>query len=655
MLEGPARLELRDNVLKEGDAYVALNDEPWLSFASPALFPRTGFVELVYSAGESTVPVRPILRFWFGPERYRDHIMPAPLNGVGTWIGRVPRGFTEVSISPTNCSGRFEFLVSEPIRAPWRSLLRRLSLSPKRVFFALAAGWVGLEDEAALNWRWALGKSPRENAKERANRWGSPSRQSTVFEETSRFVIIVDLPLASASEIDKTCKSIERQSCSNKRVYFLGQPVDPKAIECWASWKNRPGFDATSVESAEGFVMRLVAGDILADNALSSIAAHFSRHPAHQLAYGDEIRRDAGEASPVFKPGWSPTLQKFTRYLGRAAAFRADALSHVGNWASVKAEDLVDLIASRLARDEVGAVRLPLLECAAPSSSLEFRRTEAVYQGPPPSVSIVLPTRDKADLLRPCLQSLFEVTRYPNFDVVLVDNDSVEPRTHSLMLEMREVHDRLTIIKIPGKFNFSALSNAGAAACLGDYLLFLNNDTQVIAPEWIERLLFFATRPDIGAVGAKLLYPNRKVQHAGVLLGMGGVAGHFGAGLDEQAPGWMGRNLAPHEVSAVTGACLMVARAKFDAVGRFDEVNLPVDLNDVDLCLRLAARGWRTICNSEVVLIHRQSASRGGGLRLQQVYASERRYFSERWRAVIRDDPFFHPNLSLYSSTESLP
>ncbi|WP_457799137.1 glycosyltransferase family 2 protein [Methylocystis sp. S23] len=128
---------------------------------------------------------------------------------------------------------------------------------------------------------------------------------------------------------------------------------------------------------------------------------------------------------------------------------------------------------------------------------------------------------------------------------------------------------------------------------------------------------------------------------------MGGVAGHFGAGLDESEPGWWGRNLAPHEVSAVTGACLMVARSKFEAVDRFDEIHLPVDLNDVDLCLRLAERGWRTICHSQVVLIHHQSASRGGGLRLQQVYERERRFFRERWRAVIRDDPYFHPGLSL--------
>jgi GT2 family glycosyltransferase len=220
---------------------------------------------------------------------------------------------------------------------------------------------------------------------------------------------------------------------------------------------------------------------------------------------------------------------------------------------------------------------------------------------------------------------------------------------------MQKADKRLKVLRQAGAFNFSALSNAGAAACTGEYLVFLNNDTQIVTPDWIERLLYFAMDPDVGAVGAKLLYPNGRIQHVGVALGMGGVAGHFGAGLDRDAAGWLCRNLVPHEVSAVTGACMMVARGKFEAAGRFDAENLPVDLNDVDLCLRLGSHGWRTICHSQVVLIHRQSASRGGAFRLQQVYEKERSYFLDQWRAVIRDDPYFHPSLSLYAYEEMLP
>ncbi len=168
-------------------------------------------------------------------------------------------------------------------------------------------------------------------------------------------------------------------------------------------------------------------------------------------------------------------------------------------------------------------------------------------------------------------------------------------------------------------------------------------------------MLEFASRPDVGAVGAKLLFPDLRVQHVGVALGMGGVAGHFGADLHQNDPGWRGVNLYPHEVAAVTGACLMVERRKFEAVGGFDEINLPIELNDIDLCLRLAENGWRSICDSRAALVHHQSASRGGAtFRLQKTYAAERAYFIDKWRATIRNDPYFHPALSLYAHTPAL-
>ena len=184
-------------------------------------------MKLVYAAGERSAPVRPLLRFWLGPEGYCDHIMPAaPLEGIATWIGRIPRGVTEVWISPVNRPGPFEFVVSEPARAPWRTLFCRLTRSPKRAFFALAAGWVGLEAEAALNWRWALGKSCR-NDTGYATLRDATSRQPAVNEPTVRFVIGVDVRGASAREIDETCQSIKRQYFSNWRVCFLGQPRRP--------------------------------------------------------------------------------------------------------------------------------------------------------------------------------------------------------------------------------------------------------------------------------------------------------------------------------------------------------------------------------------------------------------------------------------------
>jgi GT2 family glycosyltransferase len=185
--------------------------------------------------------------------------------------------------------------------------------------------------------------------------------------------------------------------------------------------------------------------------------------------------------------------------------------------------------------------------------------------------------------------------------------------------------------------------------------VFLNDDTSVRSADWLTRLSLAAARPEIGAVGAKLLYPDGLVQHSGVSLGIGETAGHFGAGAPEADPGWAGHHSVLHEVSAVTGACLAVERRRFDAVGGFDSANLPIELNDVDLCLRLSEKGWKTICLSETSLFHEESASRGGAkFRLLKVHKKERMHFVGRWRRLIRDDPFFHPAFSLFRRQEAL-
>jgi O-antigen biosynthesis protein len=185
--------------------------------------------------------------------------------------------------------------------------------------------------------------------------------------------------------------------------------------------------------------------------------------------------------------------------------------------------------------------------------------------------------------------------------------------------------------------------------------VFLNNDTVVLTDDWLEELAAQAVDPNAGAIGARLLFPDGRVQHAGVVVGIGQDAGHFGALVPEEVPSWLDRNDHLHEVSAVTAACMAVERGKFAAVGGFDAVNLPIELNDIDLCLRLAERGWQARYAPQVRLIHKQSATRGTTMLLpMSVHVKERRYFRERWRAVIRDDPFFHPALSLYSLQLSL-
>jgi GT2 family glycosyltransferase len=212
-----------------------------------------------------------------------------------------------------------------------------------------------------------------------------------------------------------------------------------------------------------------------------------------------------------------------------------------------------------------------------------------------------------------------------------------------------EQDPRILVEKHPGSFNYAGICNGAAARTTAEILVFLNNDTQILSEDWLKHLVAHALLPEVGAVGAKLLFPDGRIQHVGVVIGLGNSAGHFGAPAADASAGWLSRHQIPHEVSAVTGACLAVERHKFEAIGGFDAEHLPIELNDIDFCLRLRERGWATRIDPQVRLLHKESASRGGAtFRRLNVYAAQRRWFQERWLDVIRDDPHFHPGLSLY-------
>jgi GT2 family glycosyltransferase len=272
---------------------------------------------------------------------------------------------------------------------------------------------------------------------------------------------------------------------------------------------------------------------------------------------------------------------------------------------------------------------------------------------PWPSVSVIVPTRDRAKLLADCLRGLRERTDYPSFDVVIVDNGTAEPDALALLRDIETVPG-FRVLRCPGPFNYSTLCNQGADASQGEVLVLLNNDIVMQDRDWLRPLVRWAVRPEVGAVGAKLLFPRGGIEHAGVVLGLSGLAMHPYRGLPRDHPGYLDRLRVPHEVSAVTAACLAVQRSKFEAIGGLDAVHLPVELNDTDLCLRLAERGWVTIWTPESLLEHVQSASRGRQFRPFEVYGDQRRYFAQRWSHVIRDDPYFHPALSLFAHRVSL-
>jgi O-antigen biosynthesis protein len=270
-----------------------------------------------------------------------------------------------------------------------------------------------------------------------------------------------------------------------------------------------------------------------------------------------------------------------------------------------------------------------------------------------PTVGVVIPTRDHAELLAECIRGLEQTTDYPRLEIVIVDNGSTAKDALALLRDLR-TRSRFIVLERPGPFNFSALSNDGAAATQAPMLLFLNNDIAMLKSDWLKPLVRWAMRPEVGVVGAKLLFPNRRIQHAGVVVGFGGIAGHLYRRSPSDHAGYRDRLAVPHEVAAVTGACVAIERAKFEMVGGFDAENVAVDLSDIDLCLRIGERGLTNIWTPESVLIHRQSASRGIDADPFSTYRRERTYFVKRWLEVIRDDPYFHPALSLFDHQVAL-
>jgi GT2 family glycosyltransferase len=257
-----------------------------------------------------------------------------------------------------------------------------------------------------------------------------------------------------------------------------------------------------------------------------------------------------------------------------------------------------------------------------------------------PTVSIIIPFRDQAALTVSCLQSLGDAPGYEIGEIVLVDNGSSEPETRELRRRL-ELRPSTRVIDYPGAFNWAAINNAAAATCHSDMLLFLNNDIEATSPGWLRALVEQGQRPEVGAVGARLMYPDGKLQHAGVVLGLGGIASHLFIGMPKGNRGYFAWDKVVRGYSAVTAACMLVRRTVFEELGGFDET-FAVGFNDVDFCIRLGRAGYRVLYTPHAQLTHYESVSRG----LSGFY-DDYQEFLNRWTEVLREgDPYYNPNLS---------
>jgi GT2 family glycosyltransferase len=437
------------------------------------------------------------------------------------------------------------------------------------------------------------------------------------------------------------------------------------------------------------FIALLDHDDVLSQDALFENALVINRKPDVDVVYSDEDKIDEfGQRSlPYFKPDWAPESLLARNYISHLGVYRRSLVEDVGGFRSgFEGSQDYDLLlrvtertervehiprvlyhwrvhsgSSAAVRDQKGysheaglaALREAIDRRGEPGTIVDDDLPAGLYTvryeiRRPGKVSIIIPTRDHGTDVDLCLRSIFERSTYSNVEVVLLDNGSRDPESLRIFHEWSSRDpERVRIVPYDVPFNFSLVNNYAARQSTGEYLLFLNNDTEVVTPDWIEGMLEQAQRPAIGAVGAKLLYPDDTVQHAGVIVGLGGVAGHSHKHFKADAPGYFYTLQTVNNVSAVTGACAMIRREVFEEVGGFDE-ELAIAFNDVDLCLRIRAAGYRNVYLPHVVLYHHESKSRGyeDTPEKQARFLREQQVMHERWKTDILPDPYYNINLT---------
>lgn len=406
------------------------------------------------------------------------------------------------------------------------------------------------------------------------------------------------------------------------------------------------------------WLILLGPGDQLSEHALYWFANEARWHPDAVMIYTDDDEVEAGRrCRPRFKPDWSLTHLRATDYIGRAVALNARAVAEAGGLLPQNlAGDTWELLlrVGERARDKVRHIPAVLLHRDAEQEKLArplCRRIRFDLPAIPPLVSIIIPTRDAVGLLRRCVESLLEKTTYPRFEIVVVDNGSRDPAALDYLAEIA-ARPGIRVLGFDQPFNYSAINNFAVREACGDVVCLLNNDTEVISPDWLEEMVGHLLQDKVGVVGAKLYYPDGRVQHAGDVVGAGGCANHLHSFIGRDDPGYCNRAIVAQELSAMTAACMVTWRDLYLQLGGLNERWLPVAFNDVDYCLRVRKAGHRVVFTPHAELFHHESVSRGKERGWRKALRSWRevRYMRWKWRQELRRDPFYNPNFTHFRS-----
>lgn len=444
------------------------------------------------------------------------------------------------------------------------------------------------------------------------------------------------------------------------------------------------------------YLVLLDHDDVIPPHALYMVALYINRRPDARMFYSDEDKlNEAGRrTTPYFKSDWNPQMfltQNMFSHLGvfetalvrEAGGFRKgyegsqdydlalrcveiagdERVVHIphvlyhwrivpGSTAGSGSEKPYALVAAMRAVEDHLARRKVEATVEHPYESLGTLRVRYGLRREP-LVSIIIPTRDGLKLTKQCIESVLSKTLYGAYEIIIVDNGSVKPETLAWFEEIGQ-KEGIRVIRDDSPFNFSALNNRAVREAKGEFVCLLNNDIEVISPDWLNEMVGIAVQPGTGAVGACLWYPNDTLQHGGVLIGLGGVAGHMHHLMPRGHFGYFGRGVAVQNLTAVTAACLVVRKSVYEEVGGLNE-QLAVAFNDVDFCLRLVKAGYRNVWTPHAELYHHESATRGSDMDADkyQRFVGEVRWMEKEWEGWLEHDPAYNPNLSL--NTNVLP
>lgn len=533
------------------------------------------------------------------------------------------------------------------------------------------------------------------------------AQQDTTFPDPQKFSILVPLYNTKEQYLTQMLDSVKNQTYPNWELCLAdGSDEAHTYVQsiCESEADKDPRIRYQKLKTNEGIsgntnaCIRMATGgwyalfdhdDLLHPSALFEMMKVISTRPA-DLIYTDEntfneTPKDA--FNPHFKPDYAPDNLRANNYICHFTAFRRELLEKAGGGFRPEFDGSQDHdLILRLTEQAEHIVHIPkilyywrahkgstaeaiqakpyVIEAGKKAVQAHLNRLNikgTVEDGPCPSmyrlryeltstplVSILIPNKDHKDDLKRCIDSIQNKTTYENYEIIVIENNSTEPETFKYYETLKH-NPNIKVIPYGKPFNFSAINNEGARAAKGEQLLLLNNDTEVLSPDWIQEMLMYAQREDVGAVGAKLYYPDGTIQHAGIGIGIKMLAGHWHKNFPKDRPGYFGRLTYAQDVSAVTAACMMIPKKVYEELHGLDE-SFSVVFNDVDFCLRVREAGYLIVWTPWAELVHYESKSRGSDEDTPEkkaFFVKETNRFQRRWNKILTEgDPYYNPNLT---------